>query len=723
MPNPPPSIDRADDPSGLIPRLLAEAVRLHEDALGAPLHEPQADERARTIKGDLERRIVVRAQTLSVASPLRTAFAHFRAGTQAAVAAALIGALLAGAGAARLVLGSYAEGPVNFFLALSSLLGLHTLMLLVWLVVILFQPGSGAVGLLGGLVLRLGRRVTRWLHRGPLELAALRAAGEAFARPPLGRWVLSTISHSLWLSYLAGCLGAVLLLLGTRQYDFAWETTILSERAYMTMARMIAAPVEILGFDVPDPAQVAGSRRTGSGQVFDARERWGGLLVGCLVVYGLVPRGVALLVSLGALLRARSRYRLDVTRPGFARLQGRLVPIARAVGVVDPDEPLMADNDAVARPSAAISGNGPVGILGLEIERPERGWPPAVAGVEWWDLGFAEDRTDRHRVVERVAMADPMARSVVVVCSLAATPDRGTGAFLASLAKTNLPPVVLLLTHGQRLRQRSPLAEVEQRILDWLKLAGNAGIAADKVLDLDLDHLTADSRRRLAQRLGAERPGGEQPTRRLGRAFDLIAEHASCWHGEPDAASRAELHRAIAGLWEAEGSLGGWRDLLRIPAVDLSKPAKGLTTAAERMVALLPLRLRLDPRWLAAGAAGGALACVAAAGLVAPVAIASLPAWAGLGAALTALLPKRLTLKEGGGAGAGPNFAPAVEAAALFAMLLELQGRDETTIGRVLDRAIGDANEDRALTEAAAVRSWLDDLRTRFEAALVAEGE
>lgn len=723
MPYCPPSIDRADQPSGFASRLLAEAVRLHEDTLGAPLHEPQADERARAFDGDLERRIIVRAQTLSVAAALQTAFGHLRAGTQATIAAALIGALLAGAGAARLVLGSYAEGPVNFFLALTSLLGLHTLMLLVWLVVMLFRPGSAAAGLLGGLVLRLGRRLTRWLHRGPVELAALRAAGEALARPPLGRWTLSTISHSLWLCYLAGCLGAVLLLLGTRQYDFAWETTILSERAYMTMAGIIAAPVEMLGFEIPDPAQVAGSRRTGSGQVFDARERWGGLLVGCLVVYGLLPRGFALLVSVGALLRARSRYRLDITRPGFARLQGRLVPLARPVGVVDPDEPVMTGEDAVARPSAAISGSGPVGILGIEIERPKPGWPPAVAGVEWWDLGFAEDRTDRHRVLQRLTTADPRPKAVVVVCSLAATPDRGTTSFLASLAKANVPAVVLLLTHGQRLRERSPLAEVEQRILDWLMLAGHAGIAADKVLDLDLDHLTADSRRRLAYLLAGGAPGSLRPSGRLGRAFDLIAEHASGWNGEPDAASRAELHRAIAELWEADASDGGWRDLLRIRSVDLTRPAKSLTTAAEQMVALLPLRLRLDPRWLAAGAAGGALACVAAAGIVAPVAIASLPAWAGLGAALTALLPKRPGSKDDAAVSPEPDFAPAVEAAALFAMLLELQGRDETTIGRVLDRAIGAGTEDSALTGASAVRTWLEDLRVRFDAALIAEGK
>lgn len=710
--------------SGFASRLLAEAVRVHEETRGAPLHEPAADERAGAVAGDLEQRIVARAQALSVAPALQRALDHLRSGTQAAFAAALVGALVAGAGAARLVLGAYGEGPVNFFLALVSLLGLHTLMLLVWLLVIVFQPGSAAASLLGGLVLRLGRRLTRWLHSGPLELAALRASGEVLAGPPIGRWLLSGISHSLWLAYLVGCLGVLLLLLGTRQYDFAWETTILSERAYVTIARIIAAPVDALGFSVPDPEQIAASRRTGLGQLYAGRASWGELLVGCLIVYGLVPRGLALCVTAIALMRVRARYRLDLTRPGFARLQGRLVAFARPVGVVDKEVPSIAEEGHPVAPATVIDGPGPIGIVGLEIEAPKEGWPPAIPRIDWWDMGFAEDRGDRQRVVERLASAVPAPKAVAIVCSLAATPDRGTGAFLSNVVKASRTPVLLLATHGQRLRERSPLGEVEQRIADWRQLGVNAGIAPAHVIDVDLDHLTTDSRRRLARLLGVTGDVGTPPTRHLGQAFDLIVDHASGWRKEPDAAARAELHRAIARLWDAEGVDGsGWKSLLRIHSWDLAKPAESLTTAADRVIGLLPVRLRLDPRWLAAGAAGGALACVAAAGLLAPAAIASLPAWAGLGAALTALLPKRDAGKEAAGkTGEVPDFTAAVDAGSLFAMLLELQGRDETTIGRVLDAAVGDDEGNHPLSDVAAVRAWLDDLQTRFDAALATEG-
>ena len=102
----------------------------------------------------------------------------------------------------------------------------------------------------------------------------------------------------------------VILLLSTRQYDFVWETTILSEPIYVEMARLIAMPVQALGFAVPDAAQIGASRWTGGAVAAGGREAWGSLLIGCIVVYGLLPRALALLISVTAVLRA-SQYRLD----------------------------------------------------------------------------------------------------------------------------------------------------------------------------------------------------------------------------------------------------------------------------------------------------------------------------------------------------------------------------------------------------------------------------
>jgi hypothetical protein len=56
----------------------------------------------------------------------------------------------------------------------------------------------------------------------------------------------------------------------------------------------------------------------------------------------------------------------------------------------------------------------------------------------------------------------------------------------------------------------------------------------------------------------------------------------------------------------------------------------------------------------------------------------------------------------------------------LFALLLELQGRDEGTITRILDRVIDQSHDDPG-TSAESARRWLDDLRHRLDMALARE--
>jgi hypothetical protein len=699
--------------------LLAEAVRLHEEARGTPLDERAADERARVAGGDFEHRLLLRAESLSVAPPLRAALDHLRAGISAAILIGIVMAFAAGCTSARVVLGSYTEGPINFFLALTGLLGLHALSLLLWLIIIVFKPASGTISLLGGLVVGLGRRLTVWLHKGPLELAAVRGAVSVLADAHLGRWLLSSISHCLWLAFIGGALAVCLLLLSTRQYDFAWETTILSESVYVRVARIIAAPVAALGFQTPDARQIATSRWTGQGGGLpEAREAWGGLLIGSLVVYGLLPRALVLLISVWAFARARARYRLDTGRIGFVRLQGRLLPLSRTTGIVDREEP--RERPAAPRAGAVplvIGPTGPVAILGLEIDRPDRGWPPPVPEIGWWDLGFVDNRSDRRRIFDEVAAMRNPPRALVVACSLAATPDRGTGAFLGELVRECRAPIILLLTQGQRLRARGHLEAVDDRIQDWRRLAGSADIPENHVIELDLDYLTDASRHRLSRLLGSGAISGI-PGRHLEQAFALIVEHAAAWSGTPEPAQQAELQRAIAKLYGSGRQV--WQELLRARLGSVRPQLHDLRASSRRMVDLLPARLRQNTRWLAAGAAAGALSCVAASTLLAPAAIATLPAWAGLGALLSAVLAPSGSAEPDRPA-VTPDLTDAVNAAALFAVVLELQGRDETEITRIIDRLAGDADPP-PLHGADDVRAWLDILRDRFDRALAAEG-
>lgn len=703
-------------------RLLAEAVRLHEDAQGFAINDPQADALAQNADGDLEHRIIVRAGSLTISPALTTSLQQLRNAFGIIIVIGLIVAAIVGATTAQVALGSQLEGPViNFFWVLGSLLGVPTITLLVWLILAFLTPRAVAAGSLGNFTFLLGRRISQWLHKGPMQMAAVQAVGSVYTRTSIGRWTLSTISHGLWLAFIIGCLVLVLLILSTKQYTFTWETTILSERSYITLTRVIASVPETLGFPTPNAEQITASHWTGKGEPLAvSREAWSGLLVGSIVVYGLLPRLLLLGFCLLARRRADVQFRLDTELPGYARLQTRLMPASRTIGVVDPEP--SGKTPEISRSVHARSGTepiesaGPTAIMGFEIEQPASTWPPPIRGIDWFDLGLVDSRDDRRRVLEQLQSAPIALRSIAIVCSAATTPDRGIRGFISRVQASSHAPVVILLTDGQRLRDRGHPDEVEQRFADWRELAGGVQVSEDCIVDMDLNHLTDASRARAAVSMGAINETTPQ-VRHIEQAFELILDHVGKWPDVPDANAQAELHRAIAALYKNERQT--WQVMLHTRVETGGDLVGQLKSSANQMLNLLPERLRRNPKWYAAGALAGAMGCVTAATLVSPVAIAALPMWAGLGAALP-MLVKSKESEPSPEESTKADFANAVSSAALFAILLELQGRDEIQITRIIDKVAGD-DEPPVIVNGDAARQWLDTLRHRFDLAQTTE--
>ena len=138
---------------GFADRLLAESVRALEHDGARPLEEPQAEGSAVEGGGDFEARLAARARSLSAATPLEQAL---RQTGQIMVLMLVVGLLLAavaGASAARASLATEGDAPVNVFWALAGLLGIQTLLLVAWLVVMAKAPGALADFSLGGAVL------------------------------------------------------------------------------------------------------------------------------------------------------------------------------------------------------------------------------------------------------------------------------------------------------------------------------------------------------------------------------------------------------------------------------------------------------------------------------------------------------------------------------------------------------------------------------------------
>ena len=131
---------------GFDDRLAAEAVRVLEADGSAPIHNAGAEAAAREAAVEFEPRIVHRARALPERPPLTEALRQVSHAAGVMVVTGLVAAAIIGATATRTALGPGGEAPANFFWVLLSLLGIQTVMLLGWAVVMLMRPRTLAGG-------------------------------------------------------------------------------------------------------------------------------------------------------------------------------------------------------------------------------------------------------------------------------------------------------------------------------------------------------------------------------------------------------------------------------------------------------------------------------------------------------------------------------------------------------------------------------------------------
>lgn len=207
---------------------------------------------------------------------------------------------------------------VNFFYVLMCLLGFHTIMLVGWVVLTIFskkdKPTIFASFVSPSHLIRGKDDVTtaavnlyeRQLHHSGM------------------RWYLGKISHQLWLATLTGMLLALVVLLMVRDYNFAWESTLLSGETIASLVGMIAWLPDLLGFPTPTAEEVLQSQKfsvQSDGATITTNissYQWAMLLISSLLIYGIVPR--AILWAVCALLFNRKKMVLDINEPYYQKI-------------------------------------------------------------------------------------------------------------------------------------------------------------------------------------------------------------------------------------------------------------------------------------------------------------------------------------------------------------------------------------------------------------------
>ena len=408
---------------------LTEAVRLREEQAG-PLDDQEANRRARASAGDLPTRIQNRALWLAERDGLVGALQHWLQGARLALLVLAVLVALSGAGLAFAALGN-GQTPVNVFWAVGSLLGLNLLMLLSWALGLAFAGEHGAP--LGRLWLWLSEKLARDARAVQLAPALL----ILLQRQRLNRWAIGMLVHGLWLLALVSALVILLLLMATRRYGFVWETTILRGDTFVAVTQALGALPALLGFSVPTVEMIRASGDTAL-NIESARQAWAAWLVGVLLVYGVLPRLVLAAFCRWRWARGRAALALDLNLPGYSQLREVLMPSSERLGVNDAAP---AQLHQVQVEGTSLAHEGAV-LVAIELD-DQRPWPPALS-AEIQDAGILDSRESRNRLLEQMSRFPPA--RLVIACDPRRSPDRGSLALIAELARNAAATRVWLLS-------------------------------------------------------------------------------------------------------------------------------------------------------------------------------------------------------------------------------------------------------------------------------------
>lgn len=383
---------------------------------------------------------------------------------------------LAGFAAARSVLAP--DRSINAVAALVSLLGLHLITLVAWVVGLVWSwttpahPASGEWSL-GRLALGITARLP-W-EQSPHRLQLLRASIRVLQRERLWPWFVGVLSHSIWSLALLFTLLTLVFGFAFQAYRLSWETTILTPAFFQQFVHLTGRLPALLGLPIPDAAEVQQVGSAAKAALNDpaAQRAWAWWLIGCVAVYGLLPRLVLALLSLWR-WRAGSAALdpIDWREAYTQRILQRLDEHDTSGAVIDGD-------GATGRPprtmfrAQAIPGTA--ALIGFELP-PEAPWPPAALAAIADSARIAGSASERERTLDRLRSSAPEA--LVLAVHAASSPDRGTARFVRGAANQVARCALLLLAGADRGGASPADADVRR----WSRWLSDEGLSEVKLL-------------------------------------------------------------------------------------------------------------------------------------------------------------------------------------------------------------------------------------------------
>lgn len=389
--------------------LLTELVRLLEQRGHIFPNDPHAaTESLRHIQGDTLHKLHQRAQIIDRDHHLRHTLQNHQQRLHWLLRIALLIWFVFGFISTY---GLMKHTQLNFFLILLGVLGMNSVMLLLWLCSLLWRKPRKPPFLP-----MLFPRQNDGVGQALVQLYAEQATQKRHL------WRKNAYAHQLALSALGGMFTAALFLLTVRQYSFNWESTLLNSQHFLNSVNALSWLPEKIGFATPHADAVAAGRN--SHDTTHAAS-WGSLLLGSIVCYGILPRLLAW--GFCAWQCQRHRIELNVQQPYY---QNIIQKWQRKITDSDHDyqpDPIAAPI-VLAAPPSSHSAYWAV-LLDAPHDNPD--WYKHLLGQDWRDCGVIADREEIANLLQQLQQQPTQ---LLIGVRAHRAPDRGQIRTLGKLA-------------------------------------------------------------------------------------------------------------------------------------------------------------------------------------------------------------------------------------------------------------------------------------------------
>lgn len=389
-----------------------------------------------------------------------------------------------------------------------AFLGLPLLTMLAWIIIIPFPLHSGMLGhwFLEGSRLFFNKHYLKSASDQPIRHQVLSALYKLISNLPVSKWYLSSKVHVFWLYYIIGGTVMLTLMLSFRHYEFMWQTTWLNTDFFIQLIQILSYLPSLVGFDTPNTQQIIASQWQGtSPATTENSQNWASFMIGCGLIYGIIPRAILWFLSHSVLATLLARSKPNPANPVYGPYMDLLVPamdseIERRLQQIDAQ-----DRDPISRPFGASTGK----IYWIRYESLSDFTFSLRELHEASVLLTDIDDIDSHDIaIDESRRTNPeQVLCIILAVNIFQVPDQGFQDFLYRLLQASSVRVLVYLCGAAQMQVYGESEDIPERVKSWREAASNAHLHPEDCIFLN-DHErtgnlseTSDLQSRLAQRL------------------------------------------------------------------------------------------------------------------------------------------------------------------------------------------------------------------------------